>query len=232
MNRTIVVDGVSFELVRKKIKSVRIAVYASDGHVRVSAPLRLSEDAILRTVNARLPWIRAKQAEFRQRAPEPQVAFVTGETHAFEGTGYLLRVEERAERPAALLAGDGTIRLFVPPGSDREMRGKVLEHWYRAQLQQRAAALVGEWADRIGVQVAEVRVRRMRTRWGSCNIEARRIWLNLELVKKPASCLEYVVVHEMAHLHERRHDKRFTALMDSYLPDWRDRKAELNGRGR
>jgi predicted metal-dependent hydrolase len=120
------------------------------------------------------------------------------------------------------------IDLFVRPGSDTADRERVMLAWYRQQLKALIPPLIAQWEVAMGVKVAEWGVKQMKTKWGACNIEARRIWLNLELAKKPVQCLEYIVVHEMAHLLERHHNDRFTKLMDSFLPQWRLQRAELN----
>jgi len=104
----------------------------------------------------------------------------------------------------------------------------VLQKWYRARLNEQLSPLIAKWAPKVGVTVAEVRIKQMKTRWGSCNAQARRIWLNLELAKKPPECVEYVLVHELVHLLERQHSERFRALMDQFLPNWALLRAELN----
>ncbi len=153
---------------------------------------------------------------------------VSGESHHFEGRRYRLRVEEFDSPPHVVPGPGGILVLRVRPGSDREKRETVLYEWYRSQLKERIPALLDLWEPRIGVRAAEVRTKRMRTRWGSCNIRERRIWLNVELMKKSPSCLEYVLVHELIHLIERNHTARFTELMDRHLPNWRARRDELN----
>ena len=120
------------------------------------------------------------------------------------------------------------MELLVRTGSDRAKRAAVLESWYRSQVLDAAQSLLEPWASKVGVEVDDVRVRRMKTRWGSCNAEAARIWLNTELAKKPPKCLEYILVHEMVHLIERRHTERFRALMDAAMPSWRLHRDELN----
>jgi predicted metal-dependent hydrolase len=121
-----------------------------------------------------------------------------------------------------------TLELRVRPGSDRDKRDAVLQNWYRTQLKAQLPALVDKWEPIVGVRVADTRIKRMKTRWGSCRVESRRIWLNLELAKKPVACLEYILVHEMIHLLERHHTDRFRELMDRFMPNWRIYRDELN----
>ena len=222
------VRGTPVEIVRKDIKNLHLGVYPPNGRVRVAAPLYLDDDAVRLAVISRLGWIRRKQADFEQQNRQSQREFVTGESHYFQGRRYRLDVTEHNSPPTVRLVNNTTMALSVRPETDRDMREAVLYRWYRRELRDQLPALLAKWEPRVGVTVADMRIRKMKTLWGSCNIEARRIWLNLELVKKPASCLEYVFVHEMVHLIERSHNARFQALMDRFMPQWRLYRDELN----
>ena len=118
--------------------------------------------------------------------------------------------------------------LRVRRGGDRDSREAVLHEWYRGQLRDRLPVLIEKWEPRVGIQVAGVRIKRMKTRWGTCNSEARRIWLNLELIKKSTSCLEFILIHEMVHLIERSHNEQFRGLMGTLMPQWRAHRDHLN----
>jgi predicted metal-dependent hydrolase len=179
-------------------------------------------------VISRLAWIRRQQGKFAQQERQSAREYVSGESHYYLGRRYLLNVVYRAGVPSVAMRNNTTLDLFVRPGSDTAQRERVLFTWYRRQLKQLIPPLVAKWEAIIGVEVAEWRVKQMKTRWGACNPEARRIWLNLELIKKPASCVEYIVVHEVVHLLERRHNEQFTAYMDKFLPHWRLLRDELN----
>ena len=216
------------EIVRKDIKNLHLGVYPPHGRVRVAAPMRLDDDAVRLAVVSRLRWIRRKQAEFAQQDRQSQREFVTGESHYFEGRRYRLDVTEGDGRPGVRLLNNKTIGLDVRPGTDRDAREAVMERWYRGQLRNQIPALLEKWEPRVGELVAEVRIKRMKTCWGTCNRDARRIWLNLELAKKPASCLEYILVHEMVHMLEHHHNKRFLELMNGLMPRWRVHRDELN----
>ena len=222
------VGGIAVEIVRNKIKHLHVGVYPPHGRVRVAAPLRLDDEAIRLAVVSRLGWIRRKQCRFEQQDRQSQRELVTGESHYFLGRRYLLDVEERKGLPSVDLANNTTMRLQVRPGTDRGARDAVLQRWYRRRLREQIPGLVAKWEPKVGRMVAEVRIKRMRTRWGSCNAEARRIWLNLELAKKSFACLEYILVHEMAHLIERHHTERFRELMDALMPSWEIYRDELN----
>lgn len=221
------VHGTPVEVVRKDIKNLHVGVYPPSGRVRVAVPLRLDDDAVRLAVISRLGWIRRQQARFAQQDRQSQREFVTGESHYFEGRRYRLDVIE-GNGPPVCLTNNKTITLRVRPGADRAAREAVLSRWYRRQLRAHIPTLLAKWEHRIGVQAGEVRIKKMKTCWGSCNQEARRIWLNLELAKKQPSCLEYILVHELVHLIERRHNDRFRELMDSYMPQWRTHRDALN----
>lgn len=226
--RHITVRGISVEIVRKDIKHLHLGVYPPSGRVRVASPSRLDDDAVRLAVISRLGWIRRQQAEFAQQDRQSQREFVTGESHYFWGRRYRIDMIEHNGPPAVRLPNNTTMELRVRPGSDREVREAVLHRWYRHQLRAELPALVAKWQPRVGVIVNDVRIKKMKTRWGSCNAGAGRIWLNLELVKKPPACLAYILVHEMVHFLERHHNERFRALMDALMPQWRLYKDELN----
>ena len=220
--------GTSIEVVRKDIKNLHIGVYPPGGRVRVAAPLRLDDDALRTAVISRLGWVRRKQSEFERQDRQSKREFVSGESHYFAGRRYRLDVSEHDGRPTVRLLNNTRMALLVRPGADRDSREGLLHRWYRRRLRERLPALLAKWEPIVGVQVAEVRIRKMKTRWGTCNENASRIWLNLELVKKPASCLEYIMVHEMAHLIESGHNERFRGLMDRLMPQWRVNRDRLN----
>ncbi|WP_419167724.1 M48 family metallopeptidase [Candidatus Palauibacter sp.] len=217
------IRGIAVEVVRKDIKHLHVGVYPPEGRVRVAAPLRLDDDAVRLAVISRLAWIRRKRDEFQRQDRQSQREFVTGESHYFEGRRYRLDVVV-SDGPSGIRVRDaGWIEMRVRPGTGCDAREAMLYRWYRARLRERIPEIIAKWEPRIGVTVADWRIRRMKTRWGTCNREAGRIWLNSELAKKPVACLEYVVVHEMVHLIERRHDDRFRGILDRVLPNWRHR---------
>ena len=222
------VGGLSVEIVRKDIKNFYIGVHPPNGRVRVSAPLRLDDDAVRTAVISRLGWIRRQQAAFETQDRQSQREFVTGESHYFEGKRYRLDVIERDCPPKVWLLNNTRMGVSVRPGTDRDTREAVVHRWYRQHLRAQLPPLLEKWEAKVGVSVNEVRIKKMKTLWGSCNVEAKRIWLNLELAKKPNSCLVYILVHEMVHLLERDHNDQFHALMDKFLPQWRTYRDELN----
>ncbi|MGB9331515.1 MAG: SprT family zinc-dependent metalloprotease [Steroidobacteraceae bacterium] len=216
------------EVVRKNIKNLHVGVYPPNGRVRVAAPLRLGDDAVRLALISRLAWIRRRQIEFAEQDRQSRREMLTGETHYFQGRRYRLDVIEHEGPPSVVSSSNTTMELRVRQGADQNERDGVLQGWYRSQLGGLLPPLIAKWEPQIGVTVGEVRIKRMKTRWGSCNAAARRIWLNLELAKKPALCLEYVLVHEMVHLLERGHGDRFRQFMDRFMPAWRLYREELN----
>jgi hypothetical protein len=219
--------NLAVELVQKKVKNLRLSVHSPEGRVRVSAPYYVSLSTIRVFIASRLDWIQQQQSRLRTQPHEPVREYNEGERHYYGGRAYGLRIIERDAAPGLKLVDD-SMELSVRPNSSRDKRQAILYEWYRAQMKQVLPEIIEKYEVLMGVRVAEFGVKRMRTRWGTCNTVAQRIWLNLELAKKPAACLEYVVVHEMTHLLERSHNKRFVRLMDQFMPDWRECRAELN----
>ena len=222
------VDGIQVEVVRKAIRHLHITVYPPDGRVRMTVPFWAGESAIRLAVTERLAWIKGHREKFAGQVRQPERAMAAGETHWFLGKKYSLDIREVSGREGVILKGTDTMELAVRAGSDTAHRRDLLDRWYREQLKQEIAPLIAKWEPALGVKASAWGVRKMKTRWGSCNVKARRLWFSLELAKKPPECLEYVVVHELAHLLERRHDARFKEIMTLHLPQWRQIKKRLN----
>ncbi len=223
------VSGIPVEVVRKDIKNLHLGVYPPAGRVRVAAPLVVSDDAVRLAVIDKLGWIRRQRAQFAAQPRQSPREMLNRESHYVLGRRYRLRVHEHNAPPRVAVRGVATLDLFVRPGATPAQREAVLLDWYREGLETLIPPLLERWQPILGVRVADWGVKKMKTKWGTCSIEARRIWVNLELAKKPEQCLEYIVVHELMHLLERHHTERFTALMDRHLPDWRVRREVLNG---
>ena len=222
------VAGIAVEVVRGPIKHLHLTVHPPDGRVRVSAPDRLDAEAVRLAVVSRLGWVRRQRAAFAAQPRQSARQMLSGECHYVWGERYRLNVVRHTGSNRVALRPNGELDLYVRPSADADRRAAILADWYRVELKDRMPDLVAAWESRLGVTVTDWRIKRMRTKWGACNVGARRIWLNLELAKKPSECLEYVVVHEMAHLLERSHNDRFVALLDEHLPSWRARRETLN----
>ena len=222
------VGALSVEVVRKNIKNLHLGVYPPNGRVRVAAPLVVDDEAVRLAVIDKLGWIKRQKARFADQPRQSQREMVNGESHYFLGQRYRLRVHEHEAPARVAVRGIASLDLFVRPGASTEQREAVLLHWYREQLRALIPPLLEKWQPILGVQARAWGIKKMKTKWGSCNPTAKRLWFNLELAKKPTMCLEYLVVHELVHLLERNHTERFTALMDGFLPNWSVCRATLN----
>lgn len=226
-----IIRGLEVLVLRKKIKNLHLNVLPPNGAVRVSAPLNMKDDAIHTFLATRLSWIKKQQAKFKGQERQTIRKFVSGESHYFLGKRYLLEVEYtdgKPKEPKVKIVNKKKIVLRVKSGSDSKKREQVLQNWYRNKLREILKPMIKEWQKKLGVELNFWGIRQMKTKWGSCNEKTKRIWLNLELIKKPEYCIEYVVVHELVHLLERTHNDRFVQLMDKHLPKWRSTKDELN----
>ena len=225
--KSITVAGIQVEVVRKDIKNLHLGVYPPHGRVRVAVPLVVNDEAVRLAVLDKLTWIKRQRINFAEQPRQSSREMVSGESHYFFGRRYRLRVHEQSGKGKVALHGITYMDLFMEPEATRDQREAVLLQWYREQLRKLIPGLLEKWQLIIGVHVADWGIKRMKTKWGSCNRDDRRVWFNLELAKKPVRCLEYVVVHELVHLLERTHNDRFVALMDQYLPGWHSIRTEL-----
>lgn len=219
--------GMTVEVELKEIKNIHLSVYPPNGRVRISAPARMDLDTIRIYAISKLDWIREQQRKFQAQERETPREYLERESHYLWGKRYLLNIEEVDALPTIDLSHTRML-LTVRPGSNEAKKRDVVEEWYRSQLRQAAQPLIDKWEITMGVKVEQVFVRRMKTRWGSCNHYARNIRLNTELAKKPRECLEYIIVHELAHLIEPSHNAHFVALMDKFIPHWKQIRDELN----
>lgn len=222
------VRGIDVDVIYKDIKNLHIGVYPPMGRVRVAAPRRLDDDRVRLAVIQRLPWIKRQRQQLQAVVRQTEREMMTGESHYVWGVRRRLKVVQRPGRGHLEVDGDRLI-LYVPEGSTPEHRRLLLDRWYRAQLRHVLPDVMGAWEAKLDVAVPKWTIRRMKTKWGSCNRETRHLWFNVELAKKHPDCLEYIVVHEMTHYFEQGHGERFTKLMDKHLPDWRSRRDLLNG---
>lgn len=222
------VRGLAVQIARKEIKNLHLGVYPPNGRVRVAVPLRVGNDAVRLAVIGKLGWIQKQRARFAAQPRQTEREMVSGESHYYLGRRCRLRVVEREGPGRVVRRNRATIELQVRRGCGRVERHRVLQRWYRDRLRALLPRLLAKWEAILGVRAAEVRIKAMKTKWGACSVDAGRIWLNLELVKKPPQCLEYIVMHELTHLIERHHDDRFVSLMDRHMPLWRHHRRTLN----
>jgi predicted metal-dependent hydrolase len=227
MPEKITIGDISVDVVFKDIKNVHLSVHPPKGRIRIAAPERTSLDTLRIYAISRLGWIRKEQAKIQAQERETQREYIDRESHYLWGSRYLLRVEE-VEAPPSVTLLHGEIVLSVRPNSNRGKREEVISAWYREEVRNAVAPLIPNWEKEMGVQVNQLFIQRMKTRWGSCNHKKGNVRLNTELAKKPRVCLEYILVHEMTHLLEPSHNQRFIGLMDQFLPQWRHYRNELN----
>jgi predicted metal-dependent hydrolase len=227
MQAAIQLGDLSIEVTWKAVKNVHLSVHPPDGRVTLVAPSETRLEVARAYAISRLGWIREQQQRFAGQAREEPRRFVERESHYLWGRRRLLKIVERDAKPGVVL-DHKRITLFVRPGSDRQKKAEVIHAWHKALLHGVVPDLIAKWEPKMGVRVNGYFLQRMKTKWGSCNHEAGHIRLNTELVKKPKDLLEYVVVHEMAHLIEPTHSERFLALLDRHYPTWREARMELN----
>ena len=218
---------ISIQVEQKDIKNLHLSVYPPIGRVRIAAPLKMKLETIRIYAISKLSWIKKQQAKIVNQKREAPREYLTKESHYYLGKRYLLKVIEVDSIPYVTLTHK-TIELYVRPGSNIDKRKEVLDSWYRENLRLLAMDLIAQWEKKMKLKVLDLGIKKMKTKWGTCNEEAKRIWLNFELVKKPVQCIEYIVVHELVHFKERNHNDNFVAYMNHYLPEWKQLKKELN----
>ena len=224
----IVINDIEIEVIKKNIKNVHLSVHPPAGRVRLAAPENMDEEAIRLFAISKLSWIKKQRKEFDTQERQSVREFLSGESHYFMGTRYLLNVIESSEKQRVELRNKKYMDLYVRQGHTKEKRERIVSQWYREELKRLIPEYIEKWEDVIGVTVNEWGVKLMKTKWGTCNEQDKRIWINLELAKKNPRCLEYIIVHEMVHLLERHHNDRFKAYMDEFLPNWKSIRDELN----
>jgi predicted metal-dependent hydrolase len=218
---------ITVNVVQKDIKNLHLSVYPPTGRVKIAAPLRMDLETIRIYAISKLNWIKRQQQKLRSQAREAPRDYLSKEGHYYLGKRYLLKVIE-ADAPPTIELKHSRIDLYVRPNTNTAKRKVLVDEWYRERLKELIPALIAKWEKETNVSVNEFAIKKMKTKWGTCTTEKKRIWLNLELAKKPMACIEYIVVHEMVHLLERRHNDVFVSYMDKFLSKWRFYKEELN----
>lgn len=225
---TISISNIQIEVIQKDIKNMHLAVYPPTGRIRLAAPLKTDAEVMRLFAISKIGWIKKHIKNFKEQPRESPREYQSGESHYFMGKRYLLKVVEMDGPQKVHIKGLKTIQLNVRPNTSKESRAIVLKEWYRKELKKQLPELIAKWEKVIGVKCNDWGVKQMRTKWGACNTSEKRIWLNLELAKKPLICLEYILCHELIHLLERTHNERFVALMNKHMPKWRLHKEVLN----
>lgn len=219
---------VDVEIHRRDIKNIHLNVLPPNGRVRLSVPKNTSEQSIRLAIVNKLGWIKRQQADFQQQARQSEREMVSGEAHYLWGQKLRLEVTHTSQKHSIALKGKTKLKIQIKESTSVENRLKLLNGFYRDELQSHIEKMLPVWENRLAVKADKISIRKMKTKWGSCNIDSKRILINLELAKKPVECVEFILVHELAHFIERHHNKRFLHLMDTHLPDWRERRNLLN----
>jgi predicted metal-dependent hydrolase len=224
----IAIANLEIDVIRKNIKNMHLAVYPPTGRIRLSAPQRTDAEVVRLFAISKLGWIKKHVKNFKEQPRETKRQFVNGESHFFLGNRFLLKVVEHNGFAKVELSGTKYIQLKVKGGASSEDKGLIIKEWYRKELKKIVPELIEKWEKIIGVKANDWGIKQMRTKWGACNTEEKRIWLNLELAKKPIHCIEYIIVHELMHLLERHHNDNFVKHLDHFMPKWRLYRDELN----
>jgi predicted metal-dependent hydrolase len=222
-----VVSDIEIEVIKKSIKNMHLYVLPPIGDVRISAPMGAKDEAIKLFAITKIGWIKKQVEKFQNQQRQSEREYVSGESHYLWGRRYKLEIQYTKTANKVEIKGNKLI-LTIRETSTRLQREKVMTEWYRAEIKAKLPALIEKWEETIGVKADAISVKNMRTRWGTCNTKGKRVWINLQLAKKPITCLEYIVVHELVHLIEKNHTPVFIGYMDKLLPDWRVTKEELN----
>lgn len=224
----IFIGGIEVQVNRKAIKNLHLSVLPPHGRVRLSVPHGTSEQAIRLAIINKLVWIKQQQTDFAAQPRQSSREMVSGESHYLWGKRYRLSIVDTTGKHAVTEKGVTKLELAVTKNTSVDNRLKLLNGFYRMRMQESIAKLLPHWQIKLGVESNDIGIKKMKTKWGSCNIQAKRLWLNLELAKKPAECMEYILVHELVHLIERHHNDRFRTIMDKNMSDWRERRNLLN----
>lgn len=226
MSEQINIGDIIVYIQKKRVRNLSLRVTPPDGSVKATVPIGMRDDKALAFIRSKELWIRRQQSKIQDNSFYSVPDYKDGEEHYLFGKVYPLELRETFGREGVALA-DNKILLYCKSDSDKEKREKILEKWYKENLLNNLPSVIRKWESIMGLSVKEYRVRKMSTRWGSCNPRARRIWFSLMLAKRRPELIEYIVVHEMVHFMEASHNKRFYSIMASYLPDWKELRSEL-----
>lgn len=221
------VSGVEIEVLKKNIKNMHLSVLPPTGKVRISAPIKASDEVINLFAISKIAWIKKQIEKYEKQPRQSEREYVSGESHYLWGRRYKLEIRYTKTANNVEIKANKLI-LTVRENSSQLQRETIMNEWYRSQLKAKLPPLIEKWEKVIGVKSNSVEIKNMLTRWGTCNVKDKRIWINLQLAKKPVNCLEYIVVHELVHLLEKNHTTLFVDHMDKFLPNWRVIKDELN----
>ena len=222
------VSDISAEVEWKRIKNVHLTIYPPDARIHVSAPMVMSEEAVRLFLVSKQAWIKQRVSQIIEQNRQTPREYVSGENHYFKGLRFRLKIIYHNAPAKVEVQANEYIKLFIREGATKERRAEVLKEWYRAEFKTLLPSLILKWEEILGVKANKWEIKQMKTLWGSCNHRTRNIIFNLELIKKPLHCIEYIVVHELLHIKVRLHNEEYTALLNRYFPNWKQLKDELN----
>lgn len=228
MATSVTVSGIQIEKIRKNIKNIHLSVHPPNGRVRVSVPLSTSDETLRIFLITKSAWIKKQIKKFASQQRQTKREYLSGESHYLFGKRLQLVVKDTEKEPRIQITKKNQMTLYVKPRTTILQRQQIFESFYRAQLEKIIPKMAQKWAEKVGVKVREIRIKKMKTKWGTCTQKDKRIWLNLELAKRSPHCIDYVFVHELVHIKERTHNERFISLLSEAYPKWRYSKEELN----
>ena len=227
MQRSIQLSDISIKIIRKDVKNTHLSVYPLDGSVVLVTPKGTRYEVARAYAISKIPWIRSQQKIFKNQARQFPLQYIDRESHYLWGRRYLMKINYKEEKPNVILSNKEIV-LTISPRSSQKKRSQIIENWQKSLLYEYVGSLIKKWEIKLVVKVKRHFIRKMKTRWGSCDKSLGYIRLNAELIKKPKELIEYVVVHEMTHLIETSHNDRFVKILDKHCPFWRDHRSELN----
>lgn len=226
-NQHINLGDICIDVIRKDIKNVHLSVHPPTGRVRISAPSRINLDSLRVFAISKLSWIKKHKNKYLNQKREAPREYISRESHYFLGKRHLLKVIEH-DAPPKVEVRHERMEMYVRPNTGLDKRREILEEWYRQQLKEIVPHMISHYEELMKVSVNEFGIKKMKTKWGTCSIGAKRIWLNLELAKKQRHYIQYIIAHEMTHLLERKHNERFVSCLNKFVPQWKACKEELN----
>ena len=220
------VADIEIELIRKNIKNMHLYVLRPDGKIRVTAPFRLSEEKIISFISSRIDWIKEQQEKLNAEPHVKPITYSSGDKLIIFGNTYILDVIESQKN--SFIFFDGKAELYCKSNATKEQRQAIVEKALRAALYEKVKPLLEKWESITQLKASSFQIKKMKTRWGTCNTRTKKIWLNFELVTKQTECIEYVIMHELAHLSVPNHGKDFIYIMQKYMPSWQALRDALN----
>ena len=221
------IKNIAVLIEKKNIKNLYLYIKSPTGDIKVSVPKNMTNEKIRTFIESKMSWIQKQQHKIQNSPPEPEYQYFTGESHFLWGQRYVLDVIHPSAKNETLIK-DGKIILHICKENNPSHRAKVLYKWYRHELKATVSVISSECEKIMKITATEYKIKNMKTKWGTCNIAKKRIWLNLQLVKKNPECLRYIIIHELVHLLEKYHNNDFRLYMDRFCPDWRSIKKSLD----